>query len=232
MHDIISGKRLHNRTPLERTLSKNAQYDQETLELLAATAVDNCLHYFLYMFEEYQDEIDLVFADGDKKHILAEISDGLSGELYTEDGWIEKYSEYPTSIPNMRLVTSSEIENVLALSTTKKYKYFINFVSDSEVTWGLDKNGWALATGDDGKGIFPIWHTYDYAKIAAVGDWPGYKPKEILLRDLVNELVPQFLKEGIYFGIFYAPENKGNVVSPSQLVDDIRIELDKYGEVI
>ena len=29
---------------------------------------------------------------------LAELSDGLCGELYGEDGWIERFSGYPASL--------------------------------------------------------------------------------------------------------------------------------------
>ena len=37
---------------------------------------------------EQHEEISLLYDDVN----LNEESDGLSGELYTEDGWIEKYS--------------------------------------------------------------------------------------------------------------------------------------------
>ena len=48
------------------------------------------------MLEEYQDEMRLVVKDqDDAEHSLVDISDGLCGELYTEDGWIEKYTKYP-----------------------------------------------------------------------------------------------------------------------------------------
>ncbi len=42
----------------------------------------------LFMIE-VQDEIELLF----KKENLNDLSDGLSGELYTEDGWIKNYSK-------------------------------------------------------------------------------------------------------------------------------------------
>ena len=50
--------------------------------------VDLSLHNMLCMFEEH-NEFQIVI---DRENI-AEISDGLSGELYTSDGWIEKFSE-------------------------------------------------------------------------------------------------------------------------------------------
>lgn len=50
--------------------------------------VDLSLHNMLCIFEEH-DKFQIVI-DGEN---IADISDGLSGELYTSDGWIEKFSE-------------------------------------------------------------------------------------------------------------------------------------------
>ena len=44
----------------------------------------------LFLFEEYP-EWKLI---DENQNNLAELSDGLSGELYTENGWIKKFSSY------------------------------------------------------------------------------------------------------------------------------------------
>lgn len=46
------------------------------------------MHNMLFMLEEHE-EIEMLYAGEN----IVEESDGLSGELYTEDGWIEKYSK-------------------------------------------------------------------------------------------------------------------------------------------
>ncbi|CVI70143.1 hypothetical protein NDGK_01769 [Clostridiales bacterium CHKCI001] len=61
----------------------------EVLKWLIPEIVDFSLDSMLFMFEGYPD-LQLVFRGVD----LKELSDGLSGELYTEDGWIQKFSEY------------------------------------------------------------------------------------------------------------------------------------------
>ena len=48
---------------------------------------DLSIHNMLSMFEEHE-EIKLLLNEEN----LVEESDGLAGELYTEDGWIKKYS--------------------------------------------------------------------------------------------------------------------------------------------
>ena len=50
--------------------------------------VDLSIHNMLCLFEEH-DEFQIII-DGEN---IADISDGLSGELYTSDGWIQKFSE-------------------------------------------------------------------------------------------------------------------------------------------
>ena len=61
----------------------------EVLKWLIPEIVDFSLDSMLFMFEEHPG-LQLVFQGVD----LKEVSDGLSGELYTEDGWIQKFSEY------------------------------------------------------------------------------------------------------------------------------------------
>lgn len=50
--------------------------------------VDLSIHNMLCLFEEH-DEFQIIVGGEN----IADISDGLAGELYTSDGWIEKFSE-------------------------------------------------------------------------------------------------------------------------------------------
>ena len=70
------------------TLSDFDAEQIEKIKWLIPKIVDTELHKFLYLIES-SDEIDLLF----HQQNIKELSDGLSGELYTEDGWIMKYSQ-------------------------------------------------------------------------------------------------------------------------------------------
>ena len=59
----------------------------EIVKWLIPKIVDINLHNVLFMIDEY-DEIELLF----NQESLKCISDGLAGELYSEDGWINKFS--------------------------------------------------------------------------------------------------------------------------------------------
>ena len=58
------------------------------------STLDSSLHHFLWMIEQ-SDDFDLIAKTEDGNISLKEISDGLCGELYSNEGWISKYSEYP-----------------------------------------------------------------------------------------------------------------------------------------
>lgn len=72
-------------------LSKEFQdfnvFQREFVYKIVSQITDLSVHNMLCMFEEH-NEVELVL-NGEK---LTEESDGLSGELYTEDGWIKRYS--------------------------------------------------------------------------------------------------------------------------------------------
>jgi hypothetical protein len=69
--------------------------DQDKIDKIVFNVIDRVLHNALWMFEQSKD-----FTITDKNLIspnedIVEESDGLSGELYREDGWIKKYSKFP-----------------------------------------------------------------------------------------------------------------------------------------
>jgi len=59
--------------------------------------IDNVLFNLLNTLEEEEDEkLNLLYYDKEEiPHNIVKLSDGLAGELFTEDGWIYKFSKYP-----------------------------------------------------------------------------------------------------------------------------------------
>lgn len=67
------------------------------LKWLMLKVIDMELHNFLTLIEENED-IKLIVVDNKNKIFdVKENSDGLAGELYTSDGWINKYSNIKTT---------------------------------------------------------------------------------------------------------------------------------------
>ncbi|MBP9878295.1 MAG: hypothetical protein KBF71_08200 [Alphaproteobacteria bacterium] len=69
-----------------------------TMNEVVLDTLDTTIDYVLWMIEQHE-EYDLIrYTDDEKNYVsLRDISDGLSGELYTEEGWIEKFSSYEPS---------------------------------------------------------------------------------------------------------------------------------------
>jgi hypothetical protein len=71
----------------------------DQIEILRETAyamIDLTLHNMLFMFE--QSKSWKISNHNENIKSLSELSDGLAGELYTSDGWIKKFSKYPSSL--------------------------------------------------------------------------------------------------------------------------------------
>lgn len=88
LRGVISGKlKSESDQELHKKLMKDT-VNKEVLEEFGLYIIDETIHDFLWMFEQ-TDEYKIIGPSGKS---LAEISDGLCGELYTEDGWIAKYA--------------------------------------------------------------------------------------------------------------------------------------------
>lgn len=95
---IIEGK-------MKSDISKNinqvllTSYDEEQIALLRRLIpqiVDTTLHHLLWTIEQNEEMIALVVAtEAGLVPSLRDASEGLPGELYTESGWIARFSEYP-----------------------------------------------------------------------------------------------------------------------------------------
>jgi ethanolamine ammonia-lyase large subunit len=65
--------------------------EKELIRILVPKIVDTTLHHLLWTLEQ-DDSLEFMVNDGTKKENINDISDGLTGEMYTEDGWIYRFS--------------------------------------------------------------------------------------------------------------------------------------------
>jgi hypothetical protein len=125
-------------------------------------------------------------------------------------------------------LNAKEIEAVSKLDDKKRYEYFIKKVADWETAWGLNDNGWALYGDNSGKEYFPMWPAKEYANLCASGEWVNYKPEEISLEYLRNELLKNLDEDGVNVAIFMTPTSRGSAVTASALLSDLEVECKKY----
>ncbi|MBC1374864.1 hypothetical protein [Listeria farberi] len=75
---------------IQHKLSMMNEEEKEFLHLLGTMIVDNTLFNVLTMFEESEDNLTLLA----NHENIVESSDGLAGELFTDAGWISKFSRF------------------------------------------------------------------------------------------------------------------------------------------
>jgi hypothetical protein len=91
--EVIKGKiKSSNALDLHANLAKFSKEELEFIKKLIENVVDESLFKMLFMFEEGEWTIveKTAIADCDVEG-LDEISDGLSGELFGEKGWLASY---------------------------------------------------------------------------------------------------------------------------------------------
>jgi len=92
---VVSGRMKGARCErLYALIAEFSPQQREALRTLCAHLTDHVLHETLSFFEQ-SERWQLADEAGEN---LAELSDGLCGELYGKDGWVEKFSGYPASL--------------------------------------------------------------------------------------------------------------------------------------
>ncbi|MBO9204001.1 MULTISPECIES: epimerase [Niastella] len=97
LENIINGKMKGElNQEMFRLINNLPQAQVELLKRVAYRMIDLTLHNTLNMFEQSDSWAISNVSEGVES--INDISDGLAGELYTEDGWIKQFSEYPSSL--------------------------------------------------------------------------------------------------------------------------------------
>lgn len=102
LDDLLSIVEGRMKSPLAKQMSEriNSTMDEtgkQALKMFAMNMVDRTLHYLLTLIEENKS-ICLSFKNDAGEAELVQISDGLAGELYSDEGWISEYSKHLKSL--------------------------------------------------------------------------------------------------------------------------------------
>jgi hypothetical protein len=66
----------------------------------------------------------------------------------------------------------SEIEEVFCLTEDRKYKYFINKITETEQICSLrDENGLVTTKDKEGNTAMPVWPSYEFARYCQENLW-------------------------------------------------------------
>jgi len=82
---------------LRQILDHFSDVERQAFLALVPEIVDSVLHHLLWTMEQSNDVRIGVVADNKDVPSLREVSDGLAGELYSDEGWIPRFSKEGTS---------------------------------------------------------------------------------------------------------------------------------------
>ena len=118
-----------------------------------------------------------------------------------------------------------EIEEVLRTDGAVRYRYFVKRVADWDVVWSLrNADGWVLAATADGQEVAPFWPFEAFARRSATGAWRDTAPEAIPLDAFMQRWLPGLAADGRAVSVLPGPEDRGAVVDPLQLLEDIADE--------
>lgn len=127
------------------------------------------------------------------------------------------------------IMPDKEFENVLSLSASKRYAYFIKKVSDWKQIWSLrNQEGWVLAGDEQGNELVPVWPHERFASACAVSNWKECEPSLIELSVWLTRWIPGILNDRRLIAVFPTPSHRGIIVSPERLKLDLESELLLY----
>jgi hypothetical protein len=92
---IVAGRMKGERAlKLRQLLDMFSDEQRRAFLSLVPSIVDTVLHHLLWMFDQEED-VQLGMNVGDRQiQNLKDISDGLVGELYSDEGWIARFSKH------------------------------------------------------------------------------------------------------------------------------------------
>lgn len=95
---ILDGRMLgETAETVRQELSETSAGISEKVKRIIPHVVDTVIHNFLWALEQEKAVGLWIEADGQVTPSIREVSDGLTGELYGERGWIAKFSRKDSS---------------------------------------------------------------------------------------------------------------------------------------
>jgi hypothetical protein len=125
-------------------------------------------------------------------------------------------------------LNKAQFDNVLKLPGPARYNHFIARIADWRQVWMLKQSAGIVTFEDDeGNICVPFWPHADYAKALAVDDWATCVPVDIPLDSFKEKWLPGMAKDDYLVAVFPTPNQKGVVVPPERLSEDLNEKLAK-----
>ncbi len=126
-------------------------------------------------------------------------------------------------------IHKKEFDNIIKMSGSDRYDYFVRKVADWEEIWGLKSpSGWCLFGSSDENQTLPIWPHPRFAELHVSGSFSDSKPELIELDSFISKWLPGMTKDGLLVAVFPGTEMKSVVIEPTKLLEDLIQETEQY----
>ncbi|MDA8622141.1 DUF2750 domain-containing protein [Psychrosphaera sp.] len=103
----------------------------------------------------------------------------------------------------------------------KRLKYLLMQILEQQQVWILtDEHGAVMLTTDD-EDCIPVWPHFEFAHEWATGDWNGFEPKAISLKDWQKKWSHGLEDDELLIVAFPIPDEDGIVLEPFELEDEL-----------
>ncbi|MFK8046929.1 MAG: DUF2750 domain-containing protein [Halioglobus sp.] len=127
-------------------------------------------------------------------------------------------------------LSNDQTQAVLKKDTAKRHSYFITKIVGWQQLWGAKKGDqWLVPKSPEKFEYFPLWPHPKCAQQALAVHFPGYEASEISLAELLEYWLPLFSHNNVQPAVFPNHEWAFSSVEASQLDQQLRKELAKYG---
>ena len=125
-------------------------------------------------------------------------------------------------------MNQKKLSGVAALSDTERAEYFVRKVADFEELWGGFEKGWLQLEDKDNKKIIPFWPEEIFVQNYINENKVNASPRRIEISHFLEKWIPGMTKDDVKVLIFPIKESQGVLVTPNELADQLKEELEQY----
>ena len=115
------------------------------------------------------------------------------------------------------------------LSAQKRYDHFIGKVADWEELWTLkSSDGFVMFSDASGHECVPVWPHPDYAAALANDSCEDCVQERLELKHFLDKWIPGLIHANRMLVVFPTTNNKGGVIHPESLKEDLLKEVQQY----
>ena len=126
-------------------------------------------------------------------------------------------------------MNQKQFDQVILLSAQERYDHFISKAADWEELWTLKSPAGFVMFGDSlGRECIPVWPHPDYAAALINDSWSDCISERLDLHKFLEKWIPGMITDKRMVVVFPTPDEKGVVINPRRLNEDLLEELKQY----